>query len=204
MKTKQNENISLAFDKIYLPLIEDLEAANGRAMNNTTAKKIVDALSTVDWKEANAIVRSISRAPNPPRNVYGAVLDAVEEVGREKAQALEHRQTWAVKDSDRLTPAEWQWNQLILEEIMVWHDLKLAARNVDHCEPMDIDEWIQAGRTKTWSTILDHYLQGSEPAYKRSVGGDVNALAAFAEAYYKMLVNERMKRTAKTEEKIFF
>jgi hypothetical protein len=199
---QDSERTSLT--SVYRPLIEELAAAQGRDIQERTAVKIVDALATVDWKETNAIVRSISRAPNPPRNIYGAVLDAVEEVGREKAQALEHRQTWAVKDSERLTPGEWQWNQLVLEEIMVWHDMKLATRNVEYCEPMDIDEWIKAGRPKTWSTILDHYLTGSEPAYKRTIGGDALALEKFAEAYYKMLVSERTKRMAKTEEKIFF
>ena len=200
MKRKLNNgDTTYSFNDIYIPLIEDLEAAQGRDMNEQTANKIVAALSKVEWKQANAIVKSLIRATNPPRNMYGAILDAVEEIYREQEKVIESRETWTSAAKDRLTSAEWEWNFKVLIEIMEWHKCGLVVKNEEHCEPMDLDQWISADRPKTWSPVLDHYLQGSEAAYKRTIAGDTTALAQFAESYYKILVEQREKRTATVE-----
>lgn len=183
----------------YDSLLESVEVVVGRDLQERQKAAIAKVLSRVSWKWAVSIVREFSRLQNPPRNVYGWMCDKVDEIKDEERKRIEGQTQWEA-DKDCLNGKEMEVLFGILDEIMTWHELDLVSKTPGGCtDPMDVEGWIKAGRPKTWSQIVDHFLAGSEPAYKQDKQMP-GTLYAFWVAYLKSLRDERTRRSQQVVE----
>lgn len=80
---------------------------------------------------------------------------------------------------------------LVIFEIFAWLDDGLVQYNHDHCHPMGLREWVDAGKPSTWCKILDHFLEGLYESQRK----DPNASwETFCKGYAKNLYETRCKR----------
>jgi hypothetical protein len=76
----------------------------------------------------------------------------------------------------------------------LWHELKLVQSNPDGImSALNIQEWKSAGCPKTWSPLLDHFLQGYLKIYTASPP----ALENYLNNYNKLLVEKRLSKQTK-------
>lgn len=82
----------------------------------------------------------------------------------------------------------------VLEEIRVWHYLKLVTSNPDGCSPMYLEEWMSAGRPATWSPCIDYLYN----MLCNDIGGHL--FVQICTDYLGKLRSERTKRMAQKQE----
>lgn len=90
----------------------------------------------------------------------GTINEALDRV--REARALKVRHEPPAQTADEYTDKrEWELAAAITGEILTWHRLGLVdAQRQEFDGTMDAEEWVRAGKPKTWSPMVDHYFEG--------------------------------------------
>jgi hypothetical protein len=173
-------------------LIAQIVVLRGRELPTIQDEGLRSIFDSSGKSVALQAVKRLSDMPTLPSNIIGAIKREISGIEGE----IRERQEWRLKSRDAATSTkECQELMAFLQELSIWHQIGLVERNDNGISiPMSIDEYIYAGRPKTWSPIIDHWLQGFEAAY-RLEQEKPGALIDFYKGYTKNLIEERRKRT---------
>lgn len=150
---------------------------------------------SVPVQHCRKVVTALSQRENLPTNLYGLIDSLLMSYKRDDDKQLESRESWSISENDMCAPGEFSLYWEIHKEIMLWHKIGLVQTNHDsicfsaNYIPQNIDEWV-ANPIKTWSPLLDHYLEG----LGKVTNLDWPHRKAFYEKYLSMLQAERVKR----------
>lgn len=177
----------------YDEAIERLGAARGKDIPQVTIKGIYRLFDEMEAKDIEHIVKLVEKYENIPANMYGLIDRLWSERKYWKDQKLNNVDDWKA-DPDNASGKEFSAFFAVLGEIFLWHTEKLVAINPDGITfPMAINEWKVHGCPKTWSPIVDHFLEGYLKVYTASSQSDI--LLNYMINYKNNLVNKRIKRT---------
>lgn len=181
----------------YEVAIERLGAARGKDIPQVTIKGIYRLFDEMQADDIDHIVRLVEKYENIPSNLYGLVDRLWSERKYWKDQKLNHAEDWKA-DPDNASGKEFSAFFAVLGEIFLWHTDKLVESNKEGTTvPMDIAEWKRAGCPKTWSPMVDHFLEGYLKMYTTSSESDI--LLNYMINYKNTLVSARIKRTVNND-----
>lgn len=152
-------------DNDFTALLNRLESAQGKALTDVQKRRICELLVPLSATRASLIVSDIERMENVPKNIVAVVLNAVDRLKENDSSKAFNTTTWQAKELCTST-AEFETFFSILRLIMNIHEEKLIERNLDPAPCTTLDMWIEMGRPKSWSPIVDHFLSGFEKVYK--------------------------------------
>lgn len=90
----------------YKTLIGEIIAAAGRdSLPQRTYENIEEELQSIEWRDAVFIVNGVSRLQKIPQNIYGLILERVEELKDRKRKEEYTRTSWQPKEAC-LSPVE--------------------------------------------------------------------------------------------------
>jgi hypothetical protein len=172
--------------------IDKINLMHGRDYSQSVNEGLEKILEGFGHEKTKAIVQRLKSYDNLPSNIVGLCERIFAEINGDDRE----RESWEVRKRDNLgTNEECIALMAFNGELFLWHELGLAERNTEFTHAiLDIEQWAQAGRPKTWSKILDHWLIGFEKAYildKAQAG----ALLDYLMRYNDMLVKTRKERT---------
>ena len=178
----------------YSEITDRIAAARGKDIPAGTLKEIFKLFDAIEdryrVKDCEQIASMIEAYENVPQNIFGLIKRIRDDLKYRRDQALEHNENWKA-DPANASGKEFSAFFAVLGEIFLWHELKLAEKNPDGLyAALDIQEWKSAGCPKTWSPILDHFLQGYAKIYTVAPP----ALEEYLINYKKILVEKRLKK----------
>lgn len=147
-------------------LLREISYCKATGIASGTANAIKELLKEMGWDNAFKAVKQLTSRDSLPSNIYGALQGIYREI--KTAAESEHlwKNSWK-SDPDCTTPQEWAAFWGFMTELMLWHRLKLVQSNPNGVTtPADIITYKRAGMPKTWSPILDHFLEGFYSAWK--------------------------------------
>jgi hypothetical protein len=175
----------------YESLMTEIDAAVGRKIKGETAKKVEALLKEMGWPDAKRIVFTVVKSERVPVNIYGFIGNLYREIKIQREQEFLARERWR-SDPNCCTPEQWTVWLNITTEIMMWHTLGLAKYNhetvVGSCT--DYEAWLQYGKPKTWSPILDSFLKQLQIPYTQRITNQ-EVFTDFLRKYFSMLSTER-------------
>jgi hypothetical protein len=181
----------------YSDYTDRIAAVRGKDIPVTTIKEIFKLFDAIEDKyrirDMEQITTMIETYENVPSNIYGLIKRIRDDIKYRRDQALEHNENWKA-DPTCANSKEFAAFFAVLGEIMLWHELKLVQSNPDGImSALNIQEWKSAGCPKTWSPLLDHFLQGYLKIYTASPP----ALENYLNNYNKLLVEKRLSKQTK-------
>lgn len=183
-------------------LFSELAAARGRDLPLPLTRQLATIFDEAGERNAKTIVNQLVSMDSLPTNLYGAVRSRWIEMKRNSEYETLRKDKWQSESSENTNAAEWTLYWQIIEEIMLWHQCGLAETN-KNAAPIsyDIDEWLNAGKPKTWSPILDHFLDGYALGYKADLKTP-GSLTKYLEQYLQLIKETRVKRQAEKVQKL--
>jgi hypothetical protein len=133
----------------YQGLISELQNVRNKDFSQKQSESLVQAFSGIPWQRCFWIIRNITRQPNLPNNLYGVVLNQIEEEKYRNEKKDDKNGTWdaGVKC---VTPHQWELGMAIIAMLCMMDDkldnLKRFAENMEENIRMD---------------QLDYFLEGS-------------------------------------------
>lgn len=105
----------------YIGLVKEMEKAKGKNFTLQQSEAIIDELKTIEWGEAYHVTFKITRIINLPSNLYGLVLNHIDEVKREKKNEAKRREyeelekkSWRPATEDCASPEEFRWTMMVI------------------------------------------------------------------------------------------
>jgi len=142
-------------------LILRLAVCRGKDIPTTTSDALKKMFSEMGQNHAERIVSVIEEFDNIPSNIIGVVKKLWRERKSHIASQTLKNENWSTNSDEYVQPEEWRLFFAIHEEIMVWHRLRYVEYNNDGLRvPCDVLEWKRMGCPKTWSPLLDSFLEG--------------------------------------------
>jgi len=142
--------------------------------------------AAIDHHLAHASARGM-----PTPGAINEALGIVRELRAIKARTAEPPEHTEDGMVDR---GEWALAMQITIEIMLWHETGIAQRQEAEIRQLpehgDLRAWVNAGKPKTWSPIVDHYFEGLS-----KMNGS-HERKRFIAGYLKTLQDTRAERTA--------
>lgn len=181
----------------YSDYTDRIAAARGKDIPVTTIKEIFKLFDAIEDKyrirDMEQITTMIETYENVPSNIYGLIKRIRDDIKYRREKDFEKNGNWKA-DPTCATVEEVAAFFAVLNEIRLWHELNLAKRNPDGLKcSLNIQEWKSAGCPKTWSPLLDHFLQGYLKIYTASPP----ALENYLNNYNKLLVEKRLSKQTK-------
>lgn len=139
----------------YIGLLKELQIIRGKDFSESQIESLITSFKTINWDKACWIVKSISRLHNIPNNLYGLILDRIDETKYRSDQELEQRTDWTANEKC-LTPQQWEQGMRIMRIIgkccMLPHPQehlnKLAASMNDAIDKNDLDNFLIEANNK--------------------------------------------------------
>lgn len=174
-------------DDALKAILRRLESAVGKPMSDVQNRRLCELLMPLDVHKASGIASDIERMENVPKNIVAVVLNAIDRIKENDSAKVFNANTWKAQELCTST-AEFETFFAILRLIMNIHDDDLIERNPVPAPCTDLDMWIDMGRPKTWSPIVDHFLSGYEKVYKNDT-----ACLEFMKRYHASLIDRFYK-----------
>jgi hypothetical protein len=91
----------------YYDLIRKLQTVRGKDFSQNQAEEMVASFKKIPFSAAQWIVKSITRQAQLPNNLYGVVLDRVDDEFYRRQKAAEQKDDWNAQQGC-MTPEEWK------------------------------------------------------------------------------------------------
>ncbi len=91
----------------YAGLIERISTATDKAFTDRQARTVMNRLEAIGWEASYRVSSKIERAPNVPKNVYGMVLNMIDEEDESVNKKVLTREDW-LADPDCASPEEFE------------------------------------------------------------------------------------------------
>jgi hypothetical protein len=174
-----------------------IELMRGRALPDIVAPELVKMFDGAGRYKTAAVLNRLRSYESIPQNIIGCCEKILWELNnQQETEGYKYKDRNDFGDKKTLESLA-----IFLVELEFWHKNGLAEYNHKGLTTgIDINQWIEAGRPKTWSPILDHWLNGFVKAHEEE---KINpgAILAFEMEYNTMLIAERIKRMAEKEAK---
>jgi hypothetical protein len=99
----------------YQGLVNELQLVRGRNFSDNQAESLFVSFRSIDWYAACRIVRSISRQANLPNNLYGCVIERIDQEKYEAEKRAEKNNKWEAQENC-ITPEEWNTGMACLSK----------------------------------------------------------------------------------------
>jgi hypothetical protein len=100
----------------YQGLVKELQTVRGKDFTPTQAESLIASFQTIEWGAACWIVKNITRLTNLPNNLYGLVLDRIDQQKYTENKRLEQKTTWKSEEKC-LSPEEFALTMNIIGKI---------------------------------------------------------------------------------------
>jgi hypothetical protein len=100
----------------YQGLVGELQTTRGKDFSINQAESLIASFKEISWYSSCRIVRSITRQPNLPNNLYGCVLDRIDQQKYEDTKRLEKNENWKANEKF-LSPDEFSAGMKCIAEI---------------------------------------------------------------------------------------
>jgi len=143
----------------YTDYTDRIGAARGKEIPALTCKQIYKLFDEINNpKEIERIIKLIEEYENVPSNIYGLVKRIWNERRYSNEKSANLSDEWR-NAPDCTSPEEWRAFWPVIAEIYTWHMLGLQKYNHDGVTiGLDVMEWHRLGRPKSWSPMIDHFL----------------------------------------------
>lgn len=192
---------TMLFHDFITNALSRIVIARGRELPELHANKLAEIFSVIGMVKTKIVADRIEGLSSIPQNIIGEVNKIIADIRAEEQE----REAWKAARRDNLgTDPEHEQIGIFNTELMTWHRSGLVQKNPEGITvPMSVEEYIKAGRPKTWSPIIDHWMQGYEVAYKLDLQTE-GALLDYLMRYNrtlqdrrKQLLQERQEETRK-------
>lgn len=92
----------------YISLIEQIEIAADKKLSSSQAAEIEKAMENCGWSISYRVTVHITRAINIPKNIYGLILNNLDEEKDRIKKEFNQKESWKISDEDCVTPEEWE------------------------------------------------------------------------------------------------
>jgi hypothetical protein len=152
----------------YNALVEELQTTRGKDFSITQAESLISSLKNINWSAAFWIVKSMTRLPNLPNNLYGLVLDRIDQQKYEETKRLENRKSWDTQEGC-LSPEEFYIGMMCLSKIAQMDNRRERFEKFATACEYAIDQKKLLSFLKSTSHLAENYLQSSFEQKKESV-----------------------------------
>ena len=170
--------------------VKKIELMKGRDLPEIVVQALVDFFNGVGEIKTKAIIYRLKTYDKIPDNIIGCI----DRLNNEIHNTYQEQEYKPKNREDLGDPSSAGLMGEFMTEVFLWHELRLVERNTDNpCGVLDIEQWVAAGRPKSWSPIIDNWLEGFEAAYymEKTKAGSVKI---YMESYIRKLKKERTER----------
>lgn len=89
----------------YRGLIQELQNVRDKKFSELQIESMDASFREISWYSACRIVRNITRQPSLPNNLYGCILDQIDNEKREQTKRAESKESWSTNEKC-LSPEE--------------------------------------------------------------------------------------------------
>lgn len=89
----------------YLGLVKELQTVRDKKFTDLQIESMGASFREISWYSACKIVRSITRQPSLPNNLYGCILDRIDQIKYEETKRAESKESWSTNEKC-LSPEE--------------------------------------------------------------------------------------------------
>ena len=100
----------------YPGLVHELQMVRDKKFSELQVESMVSSFKEISWYAACKIVKSITRQPSLPNNLYGCILDRIDSERYEQTKRAESKDSWATTDKC-LTPEEFSAEMKCISKI---------------------------------------------------------------------------------------
>lgn len=169
---------------------ERLEVLTGKPMSDSQIRSLMTEFRRIGPQKTENIISQMERVENLPKNIYGAVLNAIDRMREAEEVKLYSAKTWKAQELCT-SPDDFELFFKIIALIMKLHADDVVKRNDDPDRSMgpDLETWHKMGCKKTWSPLVDNFLMGYITVYKND-----KACTKFMRDFYTFLVQIKIRK----------
>jgi hypothetical protein len=152
----------------YNGLVNELQTTRGKDFSVTQVETLITEFKTIQWGASCWIVKSIIRSANLPNNLYGLLLDKIDNQKYEETKQLERKKSWKA-DENCLSPEEFNTGMLCLAKISQMNNSCERLKKFGASCEVAIDGGKLLEFLKSSLILADQYSQANFEKKKESV-----------------------------------